>query len=121
MGGEGDIIVCVGCPLGCEITVTMTESEARFEGNACREGRDYALEEYKKPVRVLTATVLTESSNQPLLSVKTNQQILKTRLKQAMVELAKVRVTPPVKTGDVILSNLSGTAVDVVATETLES
>lgn len=116
-------IICVGCPLGCEVTLTI-EGQGEitgYSGNACKEGKEYTSEEYRNPVRVLTTTIPTENSSQPLLPVRTGKPILKTMLKQGALELARVRVKPPIKIGDIIVSNLLHTGVDVVAGSDLTS
>jgi CxxC motif-containing protein len=116
-------LICIGCPLGCEVKLTINDKGevVGLAGNKCKEGEKYVLEEYKNPVRTLTATVLTENSSQPLLAVRTRKPILKTMLGQGMEVLAKVRVKPPVKMGDVIVPNLLDTGVDVVASSHLSS
>ena len=52
MRGE-KVIICVGCPLGCEITLTLNDNGevSKVSGNSCQEGKAYALEEYMNPVR----------------------------------------------------------------------
>jgi len=116
-----EMIICIGCPMGCMTTITIGDrgEEVSITGCKCKEGKKYVLEEFKNPVRTLTATVLTQSSPLPLLPVRTIAPIPKTKLAPGMVVLAKVRAKPPIKIGDVIISNLLGTKVDVVATSAL--
>ena len=111
-------IICVGCPLGCEITLTTDDKGEVTEvtGNTCKEGKEYALEEFKNPVRVLTATVLTEGSERPLLPVRTNKPIFKSKLKECMPFLAKVRARPPIRAGQVIVPNIINIGADLVST-----
>jgi CxxC motif-containing protein len=115
--------ICVGCPLGCEVTLTL-DAKGKvigFEGNRCKEGEKYVMEEYKNPVRTLTATVLTRGSSQPLLAVRTARPIGKTLLKKGMGVIARTTAEPPVKAGDVIVPNLLGSGVDLVASSDLSS
>ncbi|MBN1383095.1 MAG: DUF1667 domain-containing protein [Deltaproteobacteria bacterium] len=115
--------ICIGCPLGCEVTLTIDKKGGvvGFSGNKCKEGEKYVLEEYTNPVRTLTATVLTEGSSQPLLAVRSNKPILKTKLAQSMAVLAKARAKPPLKMGDIIVPNLLDTGADIVASSDLSS
>jgi len=117
------MIICVGCPLGCDVKLTLNDKSevTEVDDNKCKEGKEYALEEFKNPVRTLTATVLTESSSKPLLPVRTSRPILKTLLVQSMADIAKARAKPPIKMGDVIVPNLLDTGVDVVASSDLPS
>jgi CxxC motif-containing protein len=116
-------IICVGCPLGCETTLKIDDrgEAVKITGTKCKEGRQYVLEEFRNPVRVLTATVLTQNSARPLFPVRTNKPLLKTQLKKAAKELTGVKVKPPIRVGQVILPNLMNTGVDVIATDDLIS
>jgi CxxC motif-containing protein len=116
-----DKIVCIGCPLGCRTTVRIGDrgEVLKVLGHKCNQGRQYVLEEFRNPVRILTATILTEKSPLPLLPVRTNRPIVKSRLKEATLALARVKAKPPVKMGEVILPNLLNSGVDVVATDDL--
>ncbi len=114
-------ITCIGCPMGCAVTLTIDDDRkvTSITGYKCKEGQKYALAEYKNPVRTLTATVLTQNSSQRLLAVRTTAPIPKTKLLPGIMALAEVRAKPPIKMGDVVISNLLDTGVDVVATSGL--
>ena len=118
-----ETIICVGCPLGCEVKLTLNDKNEviEVEGNKCKEGKEYAQQEFRNPVRTLTATVLTEGSSQPLLPVRTSKPILKTLFAQSMMVIAEVRVKPPIEIGDVIVPNLLDIGVDVVSSSALPS
>jgi CxxC motif-containing protein len=120
MGSKGTVI-CVGCPMGCEIVLTIDDNGevSQITGNSCKEGKTYAVDEYRNPLRVLTATVLTEHSCQPLLSVRTDRPMPRSKLTEAMSVLAKVRAKPELKAGDILVHNLLGTGSNVVATSNL--
>jgi CxxC motif-containing protein len=114
-------IVCIGCPLGCRTTLRIDHhgDVVKITGYKCKAGRQYVLEEYRNPVRIFTTTVLTEKSLRPLLPVRTNRPILKSKLKEATLTLVRVKAKPPVKVGQVVLPNLLNSGVDVVATDDL--
>ena len=114
-------IICVGCPLGCLVRLTVDDKGEviKVADNKCKEGEKIAIEEYKNPVRVLTATVLTSDSSHPLLAVRTNKPILKMMLRQGMYKLAQVKAKPPLRAGQSLLTNLLGTGADVIATSDL--
>lgn len=114
-------IICIGCPLGCTATLTISEDSklTGITGCKCKAGHKYVVNEYKKPVRVLTGTIVTQDSAQPLLPVRTAAPIPKEKLLAGMKVLAETGVRPPVRIGDVIISNLLGTRVSVVATSDL--
>ncbi len=115
-------IICTNCPMGCEITLTIDEKSDKvlnIEGNRCKQGKQYALAEYKNPVRVLTATVRTNSSKRPLLPVRTNKPISKDKMKDMMYVICKIVVKNPIKIGQVIEPNIMDTKVDLIATADL--
>jgi CxxC motif-containing protein len=115
-------IICTNCPMGCSITLTIDEKNdkvIKFVGNKCKQGEKYAIAEYKNPVRVLTATVLTNSVKNPLLPVRTNKPIPKGKMKDFMYSLAKLRVNYPVNIGQVVYSNIMDTGIDLLATSDL--
>lgn len=116
-------ITCIGCPLGCMVRLSLDDKGEVIDiaDSKCKEGQKYVLEEYKYPVRVLTATVLTQNSHQPLLSVRTDKPIAKNILVQAMSELAQIRIRPPIRLGEVVKTNILGSGANVIATSGLLS
>ena len=114
-------IVCIGCPLGCSVRLTIDDNGEviKIADNKCKEGEKYVIEEYKNPVRVLVATVLTRDSSHPLLPVRTNKPIVKGMLRQGMKELARFHAKPPLKAGQPVITNLLGTGADVIVTSDL--
>lgn len=47
-------IICIGCPKGCPITVTYEDKTiTNIEGFGCKNGENYARNEFTAPVRVL--------------------------------------------------------------------
>ena len=110
-------IVCIGCPMGCHVAVSIgVDGEIiGFSGNKCKEGEEYATQEFKFPVRVFTATVLTEGSAQPLLPVRTNKAIPKDRLRDCARFVSQVKVRPQLGIGEVIVPNVLGTGADLIS------
>ena len=114
-------IICIGCPLGCRgiVSVSQRDEILATEGYQCKEGKKYAKTEVKSPVRTLTATVIAVGGDKRLLPVRTNRPILKSKHRDCMKELAKVKVKPPVAKGEVIISNVLYIGADVIATADL--
>jgi len=113
-------IICVGCPLGCLVALTINDGEVTtIKGNKCKQGKLYVIEEYRNPVRVLTTTLLTRGSLQPLLPVRTAVPISKDKMLAGAAALAEVRIEPPVKIGEIVVNKSAGIGVDLVATADL--
>lgn len=108
-------VTCIICPKGCQIDVKLVDGNIESIKNyGCKRGIEYAKNEVLDPRRTLTTTLkLTDGR---MLPVKTKQPIPKKLLKRAMVELKDAIVSPPVKIGDVVVSNVVGTGIDIVAT-----
>jgi CxxC motif-containing protein len=113
-----ETVICIGCPLGCRVTVLQDRkgNVTGLKGAECRQGEKYVLKELQNPVRTLTATVRTSDESCPLLPVRTSRPVPKGMMRPIMRETANVRVKPPVKSGDVIVKNVSKSKADHIAT-----
>ncbi len=110
-------LTCIGCPLGCAVTVTLENGEIQsVTGNTCKRGEDYARKEVTHPTRIVTTTVAVRGGCKPMVSVKTKTDIPKDKIFDCVRALKGVTVDAPVAIGDVILENVADTGVDVVAT-----
>lgn len=111
-------LTCIGCPLGCSITVTMENGEVTgISGNTCKRGSDYASKEVTHPTRIVTSTVRVSGGTIPMVSCKTRTDIPKDKIFTCTNAIKEVVLTAPVSIGDVVLSNVAGTGVDIIATK----
>lgn len=111
-------LICIGCPLGCNLTVEMDGGQVvSVNGNTCKRGDDYARKELTDPRRIVTSTVPVSGGNLPVVSVKTASDIPKGKIRECLCALKGVTLTAPVQIGDVIVENVADTGVDVVATK----
>ena len=112
-------LICIMCPKGCHLK-DDEKHEYAVTGNNCPKGAEYGHNELKNPTRVITSTVRLNSKNACRLPVKTDGEIPKYMMEEAMRLLDKVEVTAPVKVGDVVIDNVFRTGVNFVATKTVE-
>lgn len=117
---EKRTITCISCPLGCDVDALVEGKEIQVQGNRCEKGKAYVINEILDPRRVVTSNVFVEGGNCPLVSVKTTASIPKGRMLDLIQELKKLRLTAPVHIGDLLIQNLFGTGIDVVATREVE-
>ena len=111
-------LICIGCPLGCPIKVELENGQvASVSGNTCKRGDDYARKEVTNPTRIVTSSVIVEGGSLAAVSVKTKEDIPKGKIFEIMKALKGVKVQAPVHIGDVILKDVAGTGVDIVATK----
>ena len=111
-------LICIGCPLGCPLTVEMEGNEVKsVSGNACPRGDAYAKKELTNPTRIVTSTVRVAGGKLAMVSVKTASDIPKGKIFECVKALKDVEMIAPVKIGDVVLENVAGTGVNVIATK----
>ena len=111
-------LICIGCPLGCPLTVEMEGNEVKsVAGNTCPRGEAYAKKELTNPTRIVTSTVRVAGGKLAMVSVKTESDIPKGKIFECVKALKGVEVIAPVKIGDVIVENVAGTGVNVIATK----
>ena len=109
-------LTCIGCPLGCPLTVTMEGKEVvEVIGNTCPKGAIYAKKEVTNPTRIVTSTVRVTGGCCPMVNVKTASDIPKEKIFECVEALKDIILVAPVKIGDVVLEDVAGTGVDVIA------
>lgn len=119
---EHKSIVCIVCPMGCQMEVlAKVNGIAKYTvaGNKCPRGEVYGIKEITNPTRVLTSTVKIKNAPLSRLPVKTNGSISKEKIFECVQQLNDVEVEAPIKIGDIIIKNISGTEIDIVATRSM--
>lgn len=113
---------CTTCPSECLLTVEVERDangavvEVRsVTGNNCPRGNTFAHQELACPMRVLTTTVAVSGGNEALLPVRTAEAIPLALHAQAMALIRGLVVNAPIRMGDVVLEDLLGTNIDLVA------
>ncbi|MFA7075569.1 MAG: DUF1667 domain-containing protein [Candidatus Izemoplasmatales bacterium] len=106
--------ICIVCPRGCHIKVDEINN---ISGNQCKRGEAYVKNEMQNPKRVLTTTVRTTFLNNPRVSVKTDDSIPKDLIFPAMELINKVIITKKMEIGEVVISNILNTGVNIVLTK----
>ena len=110
-------LTCINCPVGCSLKVELDgENVICVSGNTCRRGEIYARKEVTNPTRIVTSTVKVVNGTSGTVSVKTKEAIPKEKIFACVQALRGIEVQAPVHIGDVILENVAGTGVDIVAT-----
>lgn len=111
-------IICIGCPLGCPLTITLDNNEIQsVTGNTCPRGDAYARKEITNPTRIVTSTVCVDGGNIPMVSCKTQTDIPKEKIFEVIEALKDLHVKAPVAIGDILIKDVAHTGVDVIATK----
>ena len=106
-------LICIVCPKGCHLSV---DENLNVTGNSCKRGETYAKNELTAPTRMITSTVLVEGGELERLPVVTSNPIPKGKIFDVMREINKAKTKAPVSIGDVIIENVLGLDVNIVAT-----
>ena len=111
-------LICIGCPMGCPLTVELENGEIKaITGYTCKKGETYARKEGTNPTRIVTSTVRVAGGRADMVSVKTREDIPKDKIFQCVKALKGVTVKAPIRIGDVVVADVAGTGVDIVATK----
>ncbi len=110
---------CTVCPSECHLAVTLDEAGEVLQvaGNSCPRGERFGRQEATCPMRVLasTARLAGAQSGEPLIPVRTREAIPLAQQAAAMEAVRHAQVTAPVTMGDVVIADICGTGVDVIA------
>lgn len=115
-----EIITCINCPVGCRMEVVHEgENVISIRGNTCKRGETYARQECVAPERMVTAVAPVAGREMPV-SLKTRTPIPKKKIDDCMRAIMEKPFTAPIAAGDVLIADVCGTGVDVIATKTVE-
>ena len=121
-------LTCIICPNGCELELTyhvdengeLVENDSSaaiaVTGNKCPKGIAYAEQEIRNPMRNIASSVNLTGGTMPLVSVRLTGPIPKAKIMDVMAVIRSANVNTPVKIGDVVIADVLGLGVDVIAT-----
>jgi len=109
-------LYCITCPSGCELSITGSGADMLVLGNKCKKGLEFAENETTNPTRTLTTTVRTKFPGVPVLSVRTDGEIPKSKMMNAMLELGQIVIEEELSCGDTVLEDVAETGVRVIVT-----
>ena len=111
-------LTCIGCPMGCQLTATMENGVVTaVTGNTCKRGDSYARKECVAPARTVTGTIRCTGGAAPVVSVRTAGEVPKEKIFAVARALNTATAHLPVSAGDVLIADVCGTGVSVVATK----
>lgn len=108
--------VCICCPMGCHLKVDDSNKDNIIvTGNTCNRGKIYGINEVTAPKRMVTSSVKVKNGKDLVVSVKTKEAIDKKLIFDVLEALKGVELEAPVRIGDVVIKNVCGSNIDVVA------
>ena len=110
-------MICITCPRGCHLLVEEEEPYS-VSGNSCDRGAVYGRNEVLRPQRVITSTVVVFGTDgkEGRLPIKTDAPIDKALIFPLMHLISSISVHAPIHTGDILLADVLGSGVNLVAT-----
>lgn len=114
-------LICIRCPLGCNLSVTTSGGDFIVTGNTCPRGVDYAIKELTNPERIVTGSVAVTGGDFNTVSVKTLKPVPKGLMADVAAQLKGITLNAPVNIGDVVLFDVLGTGSDFVATRNVKA
>ena len=115
-------LICIVCPMGCHCSIEEDATAPKgykVTGITCKRGEDYAIKEITEPTRMLTSTIRIEGARLPRLPVRTSGAIPKERIHDCMDLINALTVAHPVAMGQVLLKDLFGTGVNLIASRSM--
>ena len=113
-------LVCINCPRGCHLVVNKNGESISVSGNFCKRGETYAINELTNPLRTVTTTVEVISKKYKRLPVITSAPVPKDKMMELMKSLKGVCVNAPVKINDVVVKDILGLGIDLIASKSID-
>lgn len=110
--------VCIVCPNGCHLK--YDEINDVVSGNKCKRGETYARNEYKCPKRSVCSSVRTTLKEYPVVSVRTNGDIDKTKINDLLLLLKDTVIKEYLPIRSVVIKNVFNSGVDVITTTNMK-
>jgi len=114
------LVVCIRCPKGCMLRISLEAGEVKVYGNECPLGEAFGKAEAENPHRIVSSTVKVRGACISRLPVRTEKPVPKAKIREVIKSLRGIVVEAPVRRGQVIVDNVAGTGVNVIAERSLE-
>ena len=115
---------CIVCPNSCNLEVEYEEENGQkkivsVSGHLCDRDITYATDEITNPMRMITTTIKITGAHIARLPVILSDEIPKELIFNVLTEIKKIKVKTPVNEGDILLENILGTGVNLLASRSL--
>jgi len=112
-----NVINCIICPKFCKITVFEVDNNLKTEGEGCKRGSSYSINEYIEPRRVFTTTIRIENNENKVIPVKTSRAIKKESWREAKKICNNLKVDVPVSFNEVLFRDFLEKGIDLISTK----
>lgn len=119
---ETFVYLCTSCPLGCRLEVEAVNDDViEVRGNSCKRGIKYGTQEHTDPRRAVSTTVWLHGGPCERLPVRAAEPVPKPEVRGFVQALQGLVVEAPVAFGAVVVSDVAGTGIDLIATREIVS
>ncbi|HOF00553.1 MAG TPA: DUF1667 domain-containing protein [Spirochaetota bacterium] len=113
-------IICLSCPIGCNLKAEFKNEELIISGNKCPKGTVFAKNELASPKRIVTSTCRINSTITNRIPLKTDAPVSKKDIEKILRLISDITLNSPVKSGEVVINDILNSGVDIIATRTIE-
>lgn len=110
---------CPHCARGCTLDVFIEDGSVSVSGNACPRGEEYGRQEATMPMRSLVTSIRATGGIRPRLLVRGTADIPLASILETMDIIDTLTVAAPIAAGQVVLRNLLGLGIDIIARDGL--
>ncbi|GAB6088917.1 DUF1667 domain-containing protein [Spirochaeta dissipatitropha] len=126
--GESREMICIACPIGCRLKVSIEGEDIQVSGNKCRRGEIYAREECLAPKRMVTTTCRVhyqkngKESSQGFLQrvpVRSSEAVPVEHIPALLEKLHSMDVASPLPKGSIIIEDIAGTGIQIISSHSV--
>jgi len=110
-------LICIVCPKGCHLQV---DDDLNVTGHGCPRGIIYGKAELLNPTRLVSSTAKLISSDLSRLPVVTSGEVPKGKIFEVMNVINGLTVSAPVALRQVLVKDVLGLGVDIIATRSVK-
>ena len=112
-------LTCIVCPRSCKLQIEAQDGIYTVNGNGCKRGYTFAVNEMTNPMRTISSTVSTVFPDVPVLPVRVSAEIPKSAVFDVMREINRTVVQTRIGRGETVIRNVLNLGVDVIATSNI--
>lgn len=109
-------LYCLRCPRGCLLQVEISKQAFKVEGNSCKLGEEFAIQEIQAPRRLFTSSVRVKGGRFPVVPVVTSAFVLKEDIPRWIQLCQTLCLESPVEPNTVVAKNPFGDGIDLITT-----
>ncbi len=114
-------MTCLLCPKGCDLIVRSEGTDITVEGNQCPKGLNFGRDEVLHPKRNLATSVPISGKDFQMLSLRLSRPVSTDFFPGILEEISRLRPTPPVLRGKILIENIRESGADVIATRSVKA